>query len=339
MNRPRIVVDGMGGDGGPAVAVPAAEALVGAADILVVGREEDLRAHASAHSRLRFVHAAEVLGPDDSLSSVLRQRPDASVRRALEFAAAGQADAVVSGCDTAQLMALARHVLGMVPGLRRPAIAKVMRGVAGRFWMLDLGANLECDESALEDFARMGSVAARALGGIDAPRVALLNIGTEANKGPALLGRAAQRLEHAPDLRYVGFVEGNRLFDDLADVVVCDGFAGNIALKSVEGAASMATFLLRRAVTRLRPLQRLGLWLMRNAVADLAEEIDPRRYNGASLFGLDGVVVKSHGSADRTGFEAAIEEAIEQARSDMPGLLRRAFHDDRSAPRREEEKA
>ena len=325
MTRPRIAVDGMGGDHGPDVAVPAAETLAADADIVLVGDEATLRSRACGKAALQFLHASEVLRADDSLSTALRRKPDSSLRKALSLLADGSVDAVVSGGDTAQLMVLSRQILGMVPGVQRPAIAKVMRGVKRDFWMLDLGANLDCEPRVLLQFARMGSVMAETLGAVQKPRVALLNIGTEAAKGPEVLGRAAELLAAAPGINYTGFIEGNRLFDNAADVIVCDGFAGNIALKSVEGAAAMAGHLLRSAVNRLSPLQKAGLWLLRGALSDLRDEFNPQQYNGASLVGLNGVVVKSHGSADRVGFEAALREALNQARFDIPGLLRRAF--------------
>jgi glycerol-3-phosphate acyltransferase PlsX len=287
--------------------------------MILVGDAERLHAqHTGQSPHITIQHAAEVLSATDSLAEVLRRRPDSSMRQALLRHAAGDADAVVSAGDTAALMALSRAILDMVPGIERPAICKDLHGMQGPFWMLDLGANLACTPAQLKQFAHMGCTLARHLGGVAEPRVALLNIGTEAGKGPAALKEAARLLEKDPGLRYVGFVEGNVLFSNVADVVVADGFAGNIALKSIEGAARMAGHLLRRWLDGLGPLQQAGLLLAQSELKTLQHELNPQRYNGASFVGLSGVVIKSHGSADVEGFQSAIEEAIAEVEGRIP---------------------
>ena len=323
---PRIAVDAMGGDGGPKVTVPAAAAMARRVDLVLVGDTDRIRAEWPSDLELPHIHhAGEALSPSDSLSDVLRRRPESSMRQALLRQATGEVDAVVSAGDTGALMALSRALLEMVPGVDRPAICKDLQGRAGPFWMLDLGANLDCTAAQLRQFAHMGSMLARYVGGIEQPRVALLNIGTEARKGPALLGEAARLLEQDPGLHYVGFAEGNVLFDAVADVVVADGFAGNIALKSIEGAARMAGHLLRTWLASLSPLEQAGLTLVRGKLTRFRHDLNPQRYNGASFVGLSGVVVKSHGSADIEGFQSAIEEAVLEVEGQIPGHLAAEF--------------
>lgn len=313
----------MGGDGGPAVTVAAAAALADRADILLVGDPAPIRAELERVAAEMAIHpATEVLSAADSLTDVLRRKPDSSMRQALLKLAAGEADAVVSAGDTAALLALAHSLLEMIPGIDRPAICKELRGMAGPFWMLDLGANLDCKAFQLVQFARMGAMLARHVGRVAMPRVALLNIGTEADKGPPVLGEAAGLLETEAGLRFVGFVEGNVLFSNAADVVVADGFAGNIALKSIEGAARMAGHLVDRWQREPGAQQHR----LRARLRTLQHDLDPQRYNGASFVGLTGVVVKSHGSADIQGFQSAIEEAMLEVEGNIPAHLAADFH-------------
>lgn len=316
----------MGGDGGPAVTVAAAAGLAHRAELTLVGDAGQLHAALGAGApSVAVQHASENLSGSDRLGDVLRHKPDSSMRQALLRQAAGEADAVVSGGDTAALMALSRSVLAMIPGIDRPAICKDLKGMAGPFWMLDLGANLECSPDQLRQFAHMGNMLARHVGGIAAPRVALLNIGTEPGKGPAVLGEAASLLENDPALHFVGFIEGNVLFSGSADVVVTDGFTGNVALKSIEGAARMAGHLLGDLFDGLGPLEQAGLVLARSKFRTLRHEFNPQRYNGASFVGLSGVVIKSHGSADIEGFQSAIEEAILEVEGRIPMRIAAEF--------------
>ncbi len=316
----------MGGDAGPEVAVAAARALRDRADITLVGDEAAIRAELPrALGPISIVHASDQVADSDSFSDVLRRRPDTSMRRALALHAQGQVDAVVSAGDTAALMALSRMLLSMIPGIERPAICKAIQGKRGPFWMLDLGANLDCSPELLIQFAGMGMTLACHAGGIARPRVALLNVGTEKNKGPAVLHEAAVSLEHDPQYEYVGYIEGSALFDGCADVVVCDGFAGNIALKSMEGAAGMAGHMMRDWLGSLSALQKAGLFLSRSRLVSLRWDLNPQKYNGASFVGLAGVVVKSHGGADSQGFACAIEEAIAEVFARIPQRLTHQF--------------
>jgi len=321
----------MGGDGGLTVTVAAAVAKAAEADLTLVGDQPGIDAVlaglgiGAAARAIDIIHATEQILPGDSLAVALRQKPDASMRRALALVAAGAADAVVSGGDTAALMALARQVLAPLPGVQRPAICKALQGVDGPFWMLDLGANVECSPEQLQQFARMGSELARSVGGIDAPRVALLNIGTEPGKGPRRLREAGALLAADRSLHYVGYIEGNRLFRGEADVVVADGFSGNVALKSMEGAAWMAGQLLRRWFDGLGLIEQAGLALARAKLEALRHELNPQSYNGASFVGFDGVVVKSHGGADVDGFASAIGQAVREVNQDLRGRLARQF--------------
>jgi phosphate acyltransferase len=318
----------MGGDAGPAITVPASISFASRADLVLVGDEATIRRFMPhVPPGVTIEHASERLDPTDSLSAVLRRKLDSSMRRALMLHAQGRVDAVVSGGDTAALMALSRLLLDMVPGVERPAICKELQGMRGPFWMLDLGANIDCTPHQLHQFARMGSILAHCIGDIQTPRVALLNIGTESRKGPEGLHVAADLLAADPALNYVGFIEGSMLFAGDVDVVVADGFAGNIAVKSIEGAARMVGHLFREWLERLSPLEQAGLALARAKVATLRHELNPQRYNGASFVGLSGVVVKSHGSADLEGFGSAIGEALLEAGSQIPARLAAQFRE------------
>lgn len=228
------------------------------------------------------------------------------MHRALALLAEGRVDAVVSAGNTGALMALSRRLLPMLPGIERPAIVKALEGRDGRRCrLLDVGANLECTEERLHQFAVMGATLATAVDETSKPRVGLLNVGTEHGKGPAHVRRAAELLQADASLHFVGFVEGTELFDGKADVVVMDGFAGNVALKATEGAAAMAERLLRREIGG-----GAAGWLFRKRLRRLAAAYNPQSYNGASFLGLSGVVVKSHGGADRNGFQQAVAQAL-----------------------------
>lgn len=316
----------MGGDAGPAVTVPAAAALSEQAEIVLVGDSARIRQWLPPdRPELEILHTAQALAPTDTLADALRRRPESSMLRALLCHAEGRVDAVVSGGDTAALMALSRSVLAMADGVERPAICKELQGMMGPLWMLDLGANLDCSTAQLHQFARMGDTLARHVGGVAAPRCALLNIGTEAAKGPDLLARAAERLEADPDLAYAGFIEGSDLFGGAAEVIVSDGFAGNVALKSMEGAARMAGHLLAEWQHSLGAVERVALLAARRKLAELRQLLNPQRYNGACFVGLQGVVIKSHGSADVEGFSSAIEEAVREVRGQIPLRLAQAL--------------
>ncbi|WP_397452029.1 phosphate acyltransferase PlsX [Pseudomonas sp. NA-150] len=324
MSAPIIAIDAMGGDFGPRNIVQASIAcllatpslhltLVGQASLI----EELIARHSGVdRSRLRVVNASEVITMDERPAQALRGKPDSSMRVALELLASGQAQACVSAGNTGALMALSRFVLKTLPGIDRPAMVAAIPTQRGFCQLLDLGANVDCTAEHLYQFAVMGSVAAEALG-VPRPRVALLNIGIEDMKGNQQVKQAAARLQTAPGLNYVGFVEGDGVYRGEADVVVCDGFVGNILLKSSEGLATMigsrieALFkqnLLTMAVGAL------AMPLLKRLRADLA----PARHNGASFLGLQGIVVKSHGSASVEGFQSAIQRALIEIQENLP---------------------
>lgn len=327
MSAPIIAIDAMGGDFGPRCIVPAsldclAEspslhlALVGHSSIL-----EELVSHQRGvdRSRLQIVHAEEVVGMDEKPAQALRGKPCSSMRLALELVRDGQAQACISAGNTGALMALARLVLKTLPGIDRPAMMTALPTSKGPCLLLDLGANVDCSAEQLYQFGVMGSVAAQSLG-IASPRVALLNVGIENIKGNQQVKGASLLLQSARDLNYQGFIEGDGLFRGDADVAVCDGFVGNVLLKSSEGLAQMvamrAETLFRRSLSS-RVIGALALPLLRQLRADL----QPAQYNGASFLGLQGIVVKSHGSAGREGFRAAVRRATDDVRQNLPARL------------------
>ena len=255
------------------------------------------------------VEEPRCLAVDDPLRETLRGGLPSSMRSAIIAVANGSADAVVSAGSTGALMALSRHLLGMLPGIRRPAVVKTLAGEQREFRMLDLGANIGTQPAHLHQFALMGQVAATTVDRVASPTVALLNIGSEVNKGPAEVRAAARLVDGDERLRYVGFVEPDRLFRAGADIVVADGFAGNIALKSAEGAARMARFMLERELAGRSPRFALAKALVGRRLMRVQHAYNPQLYNGAVLLGLQGVVVKSHGGADREGFRSAVAQA------------------------------
>jgi len=313
----------MGGDHGPGVTVPAAlnflrehpEAgvvLVGAAEAI----EAELKAgNAAVSSRLRIQPASEVVEMHDPPAAALKNKKDSSMRVAINLVKSGEAQACVSAGNTGALMAISRFVLKMVPGVERPAIITLLPTLKGHTYMLDMGANVDCSAENLLQFAVMGSVLVSSVEQIEKPRVGLLNVGEEEIKGNEVVKRAADLLKSS-GLNFVGNVEGDDIFKGVAEVVVCDGFVGNVALKTSEGLAHMlATFLReeygRNLFTRIAGLISLPV------INAFKHRVDPRRYNGASLLGLKGIVIKSHGSADAYSFQCALERALEEARSGM----------------------
>lgn len=243
--------------------------------------------------------------------TALRHKRESSMALAIKMVATGEADACVSGGNTGALMAFGLHMLGTMPGIERPAICKAVPGKDGVCWVLDLGANLECSAEHLRQFACMGSALAK-LNGVASPRVALLNVGVENQKGRELERESAALLKTQPGMNFIGFVEGGDIYRGMADVVVCDGFTGNALLKASEGAAELLQNSLKNAF-QSNIAARLAGWLARPALRSWISRYDPARLNGASLLGLSGVVVKSHGSASESGFIAALNVAREQA--------------------------
>ncbi len=266
--------------------------------------------------RLSIVHASEVVTMDESPVEALRRKKDSSMRVALNLVKSGAAAACVSAGNTGALMATAKYVLKMLPGIDRPAIITELPAIGGTLHMLDLGANTLCSAEHLFQFAIMGSIVAADITGIEAPKIALLNIGAEDTKGHDTVREAAAMLA-ASSLNYVGFIEGSDLFAGKADVVVTDGFTGNVALKTMEGTAGLVSHYLRRAFTK-GWFEKLQAILSRPVLRNLAEEMDSRKYNGATLVGLDGIVIKSHGGADSFAFQHAIDTAVVEVQNQVP---------------------
>ncbi len=317
----------MGGDFGPRNIVQASLACLIATPslhLILVGQAsliEALIARQSSvdRSRLHVVNATEVIAMDERPSQALRGKPDSSMRVALGLVADGQAQACVSAGNTGALMALSRFVLKTLPGIDRPAMVAAIPTQRGYCQLLDLGANVDCSAEHLYQFAVMGSVAAEALG-VPRPKVALLNVGTEDIKGNQQVKLAASLLQAAPGLNYSGFIEGDGLYRGEADVVVCDGFVGNILLKSSEGLATMISARVQALFSQnllTKAVGVLALPLMKRMQADLA----PARHNGASFLGLQGIVVKSHGSAGVQGFQSAIQRALIEIHENLPQRL------------------
>nr|WP_228723611.1 phosphate acyltransferase PlsX [Pseudomonas tohonis] len=323
----------MGGDFGPRCIVPASIAclaefpslhliLVGQAPLLeeLIARENGVD-----RQRLSVEHASEVVGMDERPSQALRGKPDSSMRIALDLVRAGRAQACVSAGNTGALMALSRYMLKTLPGIDRPAMVSAVPTAKGHCHLLDLGANVDCSAEHLYQFAVMGSVAAEALG-VSRPRIALLNVGTEDIKGNQQVKLASSLLQQAEGLNYIGYIEGDGLYRGEADVVVCDGFVGNILLKSSEGLASMISARIEALFTDSlgsRMVGALALPLLRRLQGDLA----PARHNGASFLGLQGIVVKSHGAAGSDGFQSAIRRALMEIRENLPQRLHGRLED------------
>jgi glycerol-3-phosphate acyltransferase PlsX len=320
-----IAIDAMSGDGGPSVSVPAALAAArdfGDVRFTLTGRQADLERELSGAKlpNVAFLFATEVVEMTDHPREALRRKKDSSMRRAIDLVKANDAHACVSAGNTGALMATAHFVLKMLPGVERPAIVSVIPSRGGHTYMLDLGANASCTPVQLAQFAVMGSVLAADLEGAhERPRVGLLNIGEEEVKGNDIV-QAAHNLMAAADINYVGFVEGHDIFSDKVDVVVTDGFTGNIALKVMEGASRLITNAMREEFAR-SPLRKLGYLAARPTLNALRARIDPRRYNGAAMVGLNGIVIKSHGGTDQFGFQRAIEVAVLEARNGVPARI------------------
>jgi glycerol-3-phosphate acyltransferase PlsX len=319
-----IAVDAMSGDHGADVAVPAAlDVLAAPPDLrlLLVGRSDVLRPLAGdpLPARCSIVEASEVVGMDERPRDAIRRKKDSSMRVAVNLVKNGEATACVSAGNTGALLATARFVLGMVSGIDRPAIVSAAPAAHGHTVMLDLGANPDCTAEHLVQFAAMGAVIAADLHGIERPRVGLLNIGEEDIKGTEELRTAHRRLAGVP-INYVGFVEGNVIFSGDVDVVVTDGFSGNVALKTMEGLARFIGSVMREEFTA-GPLRKLGALAAAPALRGLRHRLDPGAYNGASMVGLAGVVIKSHGGADRAAFASAVRVAAVEARKGVPSQI------------------
>ncbi|EIJ42865.1 fatty acid/phospholipid synthesis protein PlsX [Beggiatoa alba B18LD] len=326
---PRIALDAMSGDHGVSVIIPAAINVLKEIDdvqLLLVGDETVLeqalgQQPPSILQRLSIVHASQVVAMDEVPSSTLRNKKDSSMRVAINLVKEGRADACVSAGNTGALMAMARYVLKTLPGIDRPAIIAALPTITGYpVHMLDLGANVDSTPEHLFEFAVMGSVLTSAVGNLSNPRVGLLNIGQEEIKGNDKVKETARLLSETNIINYIGFVEGDDIFKGTVDVVVCDGFVGNVSLKTTEGVAKMISHHVKQSFNRNLFTRLVGLVAL-PVLQKLREKIDPRRYNGASLLGLRGIVVKSHGSADIFSFSCAIKEAIVEVRKNVPAQI------------------
>lgn len=323
VTTPVIALDAMSGDLGAEVVVRAAIASLekhSGLNLVLVGNDSELAPLVTrlvgTERRLAVREAREVVGMSEAPGDALRKKKNSSMRVAIDMVKEGTADACVSAGNTGALMAIAKFVLKMLPGIERPAIIAELPAIGGTVHMLDLGANTAGDADMLFQFAVMGSIVTSDIRGLEHPRVALLNIGVEATKGHDTIRNAATMLE-ASSLNYVGFIEGNEIFSGKADVVVSDGFTGNVALKTMEGTIGLASHYLRRAFTR-SPFAKLQALLAAPVLKSLAVEMDSRNYNGASLVGLNGIVIKSHGSADSYSFQHAIDTALVEVKNQVP---------------------
>ena len=315
----------MGGDHGPPVTVPAAldfQRSRSDVSLVLVGLDTAISGElaprgAAPGPRLRVHATSQVVSMDEPPAQALRFQKDSSLRVAINLVKSGEANACVSAGNTGALMAISRFVLKTLPGIDRPAIATVLPNMRRtNTYVLDLGANVDCTAEHLLQFAIMGAMLVAAVEHKERPTVGLLNIGVEDIKGNEAVKQAAALLRES-GLNFVGNVEGDDIYKGNVDVVVCDGFVGNVALKSSEGVAQMMAATLREEFSR-NPLTRLAALIALPVIRSFRERLDPRRYNGASLLGLRGIVIKSHGSADAFAFGQALERAVEEVRNDVP---------------------
>jgi glycerol-3-phosphate acyltransferase PlsX len=316
-----IAVDCMGGDHGPKVTLPACQLFLeqhADAALVMVGLADSLRSF--SHPRATVVLASEVVTMDDSLEVALRRKKDSSMRVAIAQVKDGHAQAAVSAGNTGALMAISRYVLKTLDGIERPAIAgQIPNAKGGATTVLDLGANVDCTAEHLLQFAVMGSALVSVLKNEEFPSVGLLNVGEEVIKGNEVIKKAGELLRAAGaagDLNFFGNVEGNDIFKGGVDIVVCDGFVGNVALKTTEGLASMISSFLKAEFSR-NIFTKISAIVAYSVLNALKKRFDHRRYNGAALLGLRGLVFKSHGSADKLAFGNALNRAYDAARNDL----------------------
>lgn len=318
----RIAVDAMSGDLGPRVAIAAAVEAVASfpeLELLLVGDESQIQSLMTTEQfnpRLQIIHAPDVVTMDEDPLLALRHKKQSSMWRALSLVREGAADACLSAGNTGALLAMSKYLLKTFPSIDRPAICKSLPVVQGHSYMLDLGANLKCDAQQLHQFALMGSVLALALSSNE-PRIALLNVGKESNKGTAEIKAAHDMLLADERLHYIGYIEGDEIYSGIAEVIVCDGFSGNIALKSSEGVARLIRKKITHSFAKNWYSRILGL-LVRPVLRQLRTELDPATYNGAIFLGLQSVVVKGHGSSDQQAFLSALVVAKNQVTQKTP---------------------
>ena len=324
----KISIDCMGGDHGPTVTVAAALSFANRepdVEFFLVGQEAIIQAElnklgARIHPRMSIVNATEVVEMDDPIEVALRRKKDSSMRVAITQVKDGHAQACVSAGNTGALMAVSRYVLKTMPGVDRPAICSILPNQKNLpTYMLDLGANVDCEPVHLHQFAIMGSALVAALEGKAKPSIGLLNVGEEDIKGNDVVKKTAQllRADHERGLlNFYGNVEGNDIFEGTTDIVVCDGFVGNVTLKAAEGMGRFVKTTLTQAF-RSNPLNMLGALIARGALKSISSTMNPSNYNGGSLLGLRGIVFKSHGSADKYSYEWAIQRAFDAAKNDV----------------------
>lgn len=322
-----LAVDAMGGDFGPRVTVPATLAVVRENPqlaVILVGQETQIQPYlhnlpAQLATRISVVHTDEMVTMDDKVAVALRNKRQSSMRLAINLVHEKKAHACISAGNTGALMAISRFVLKTHANIDRPAILSALPTEKGYCHVLDLGANVDSEAHHLVQFAHMGSVVAQALAGIARPTVALLNIGEEEIKGNELIKQTHLLLKNS-SLNYIGYIEGNGIFKGEADVVVCDGFIGNIALKTTEGVAKMMAAFIKEEINR-NWLTKLTGAIAYPVWKGLKGRMNPSNYNGASLVGLTGIVVKSHGSADVASFSQAVRVAVKAIEQDVPSLI------------------
>lgn len=331
MDRITIALDAMGGDHGPSESVPAALAMLNQhpeLELILVGNIDTLNPvltlhHYDGNARLKLHQATEVVDMDEAVASALRLKKDSSMRVAINLVKDQKAQAAVSSGNTGALMAIARFVLKTIEGIDRPAIISLLptfqSGVKTR--MLDLGANVDSTPQHLFEFAVMGSVISETIDGVSHPKIALLSNGKEDIKGNDIVKAAAKLLGESKALNFIGYVEADELFSGVADVIVCDGFVGNVSLKACEGTVKTVGRLIKKQFNQ-NWLTKAVAFAAMPVLKSLSKQIDPARYNGATLAGLQGVVIKSHGAATRLGIAHAIYEAMAEVRKDVLTKIR-----------------
>jgi phosphate acyltransferase len=320
----------MGGDFGPPVTVPAALAVLRKHEslrLVLVGDEQQIKPllrglPAQQSERLEIMHTGVRISNQSRPDSILRSYRDSSMYLAVDQVRLDHADACVSAGNTGALLIAGRHLLKTIPGIDKPAIMATIPATrsGGYSYLLDVGANINSSAAQLLQFALMGAVLATSLSGRPKAKVALLNIGEEAHKGTATIQQAAALLAGCRDIDYTGYIEGNQIFDGLADVIVCDGFTGNITIKTSSGAVKATQGLIVRSLRKRWYYGLIG-WILKPLLKDLQQDLRPSRYNGATLVGLQGIIVKSHGNAPQDGFEQAIVHALQQIKDNVPAVI------------------
>ncbi len=333
MTKITLAIDAMGGDIGLPVTIPAAvQALKKHSHLhlVLVGDEAKINKYLAKYyvdfKRITVFHAEQVVAMDELPSSALRTKKRSSLRKSLDLVKDGQVQGCVSAGNTGALMATARFVLRTLPGIDRPAICTALPTIIGKTRVLDLGANVDSCAEHLYQFAIMGNVLVSALDNIKRPKVGLLNIGVEEIKGNDQVKRTAHILAETDSINYIGFVEADDIFSGKVDLVVCDGFVGNVALKSCEGTAKLMAHFVKSSFRKNFFTKFIGL-LCLPVLKAIKKRMDPSRYNGASLLGVNGIVIKSHGGTNIIGFKNAIEEAMAEVKSNVPELIREQVAD------------